>query len=159
MAVCLAGSMLATGMAIAVLLLVLEGVLDTGGWVLGLFGISPGGCLTLEKEAGLISASLLCKMYQLRSQYATQQGADACCDIAVQLSVPANMVTVVTSLLLFKLAQVAIVYAAAGVRWANASVRRNWGAKRATSTPAGEGDQDIPTAGTRYGSCAAPAYT
>lgn len=47
---CPAGSMLATGMAVAVLLLVLEGVLDSSGWVLGLFSLSPGRLPTLEKK-------------------------------------------------------------------------------------------------------------
>jgi len=80
-------------------------------------------------------------------------GADIACVTAVQISVPANIVTIISSLLLFKLAQVAIVYAAVGVRKAAASARRYWGVQRPSGTStAGEGDSEIPTAGIRSGS-------
>ena len=153
---CHAGSMLAIGMALAVLLLVLEGVLDTSGWVLGLFGISPGRCLGPEKEACLAGPCTGTPAVQITYVIFYTKGADACCAVAVQLSVPANIVTIITSLILFKLAQVAIVYAASGIRRLTASMRRSLGAPRtASSTTAGEGDSEIPTAGTR---CASPLH-
>ncbi len=142
-------------MAVAVLLLVLEGVLDSSGWVLRLFGVSPGKLYTLTVKLDCTSNDRQQGEYWVL--VLSIKSADRGCDVAVQLSIPTNIVTIITSLLLFKLAQVAIVYAAAGVRQANASVRRQWGAQGATGTSTRDGELDIPTAGTRCATCTVPA--
>ena len=55
------------------------------------------------------------------------------------------------SLALLKLAQVAIAYAATLCSYALASLQGRWSARRpsSTTTNAGEGDTEVPTAGTR----------
>lgn len=76
--------------------------------------------------------------------------ADEILVAAVQISAPANILTVMMSLALFKLAQVAFVYAAAAIRQGASLVRGYYpSARRPTTTPAREGDSEIPTAGTR----------
>ncbi len=69
----------------------------------------------------------------------------------MQISAPANILTVMISLVLFKLAQVAFVYAAAAIGQGVSLMRNHYpSARRPTTTPAGEGDSEIPTAGTRF---------
>ena len=80
----------------------------------------------------------------------TRYYADEIVVAAVQISAPANILTVMMSLALFKLAQVAFVYAAAAIGQGASLVRGYYpSARRATTTTAGEGDSEIPTAGTR----------
>ena len=74
----------------------------------------------------------------------------ALCIPAVQISAPANLFTIVISLALIKLAQVAIQYAAVALSHAAALIQRRRGARRSGRGTAGDTDAEVPVKGTRY---------